>query len=92
MKFTNVRELKLDTKKVLEMAGEGEDVVVTYRGKPKVVIKKLTEDEFEDYVLANHPEIRRDIEEAYKECLEGKATEAQALLKKVRWTLEKTKS
>ena len=54
MKFVNVRELKNKTSKVLGIAGRGEDVIVTSRGKPCVVIHHLSEDNIEEYILLQH--------------------------------------
>ena len=67
MRFVNVRELKNKTSYVLRRAGEGEDIVVTSRGKPCAVIHSLTENKREDYVLFNHPAFKKRIKESLKE-------------------------
>lgn len=66
MIFANVRELKNKTSKLLRATREGEDVIITLRGKPTAVIHSLTEDEMEDYIL-NHPKMKAKFEAAYKE-------------------------
>ena len=43
MKFANVRALKLNTAKLLEEVEEGEDVVITYHGKPKAMLVKISD-------------------------------------------------
>ena len=80
MKFVNVRELKDKFSEYLRII-ETEDVIVTHRGKPKALIRHFTEDDMEDYVLANHPEIRSSIERAYQEFLEGKVTDLDTLIR-----------
>ena len=38
MKFANVRALKLKTAELLEAVEEGEEIVITYHGKPKAIL------------------------------------------------------
>ncbi len=71
MKCANVRDLKLDTRKILTEA-RYEDVLVTYRGKPWVVIHKITEDDLEDYILTHHPKFKKTLEKSIKEKRAGK--------------------
>lgn len=53
MKFVNVRELHIDTPKVLARVSKGESVIITNRGKPQAVIQSLNEDEIEDIVFSS---------------------------------------
>jgi prevent-host-death family protein len=69
MRFANVRELKNKTSEVLKLA-EKEEVVVTSRGKPTAIIKGITEEDFEDYLLENNPKFLTALEKARKEYLE----------------------
>ncbi|MEE9192313.1 MAG: type II toxin-antitoxin system prevent-host-death family antitoxin [Candidatus Aerophobetes bacterium] len=80
MVFANVRELRLKTAEILRKTDRGEHVFITYRGKPRAVIQRITEDEIEDYILLNHPKFKEKIEEAYKESLEGKVTDLDDLI------------
>jgi len=66
MKFVNVRELRVQTPKVLRQIRNGEKVVVTNRGKPQAVMLHLTEDEIEDLAF-RQPVFLKEIEEARKE-------------------------
>jgi prevent-host-death family protein len=66
MRFVSVRELRLETPKVLRSVSRGEKVIVTNRGKPQAAIIRLTEDDIEDLVLA-HPSFLREIEAARRE-------------------------
>ena len=71
MKFANVRDLRLDTKKILCQARQ-KDVIVTYRGKPWVVIHKITEDDLEDYILSHHPKFKKVLEKSIQEKKTGR--------------------
>lgn len=71
MRFANVRDLRLETKKILGAARQ-EDVLVTYRGKPWVIIQKIAEDGLGDYILTHHPRFRRALRKSLKEKEAGK--------------------
>jgi prevent-host-death family protein len=43
MKFVNVRTLKMNTAELLEEVEEGEDVVITYHGRPRAMLVKISE-------------------------------------------------
>ncbi len=81
MRFVNVRELKNKTSYVLRLSGEGEDIVVTSRGKPCAVIHSLTENEIEDYILLNHPAFKEMIKESLKEYAAGETEDIDSLIK-----------
>ena len=66
MKFANVRELKNKTSEILKLVKE-EDVVVTSRGKPTAIIRGVSEEDFEDYLLENSPKFIGALEEAREE-------------------------
>ena len=66
MKFANVRELKNKTSEILKLVQE-EDVVVTSRGKPTAIIKGVSNEDFEDYLLENSSKFMRALEEAREE-------------------------
>ena len=81
MRFVNVRELKNKTSYVLRRAGEGEDIVVTSRGKPCAVIHSLTENDIEDYILLNHPAFKKRIKESLEEYAAGETEDIDSLIK-----------
>jgi prevent-host-death family protein len=64
--FANIRDLKNKTSEYIKATREGNDVIITFRGKPTAVLRPLNEDEFEDYIL-NHPKMRAKFEKAYRE-------------------------
>lgn len=45
MKFANVRTLKANTAELLQAVEAGEEVIITYHGKPKAVLLKLGDTE-----------------------------------------------
>jgi prevent-host-death family protein len=45
MKFANVRTLKANTAALLQAVEAGEEVILTYHGKPKAVLLKISEEE-----------------------------------------------
>ena len=47
MKFANVRALKIKTAELLEAVEEGEEIVITYHGKPKALLMRIGEEEIE---------------------------------------------
>jgi len=47
MRFTNVRALKMKTAELLEAVEEGEEIVITYHGKPKALLMRIGEEEIE---------------------------------------------
>ena len=66
MKFANVRELKNKTSEILRKA-EKEDVVITSQGKPRAIIRGVTEEDFEDYMLEHSPAFMNALEKARSE-------------------------
>ncbi|MBI4483111.1 MAG: type II toxin-antitoxin system prevent-host-death family antitoxin [Acidobacteria bacterium] len=66
MKFVSVRELRLQTPKVLRRVSKGEKVIITNRGKPQAALVRLTEDDIDDVVLT-HPSLLQEIDAARRE-------------------------
>jgi len=66
MKFANVRELKNKTSEILRKA-EKETVIITSKGKPRALITAISEEDFEDYLIENSPQLLKVLEEARKE-------------------------
>ena len=83
MKFVNVRELKNRTSAVLTMVDKGEDVIVTSRGKPRAVIRHLSEEEIEDYILMNHPDFAKKLKKSRREYRVGKTAGIDALIEEM---------
>jgi len=64
MLFVNVRELHDQTSAILREVAGGHPIFITKHGKPVAVIRGLTEEDLEDFVLLHHPQFRKDLEEA----------------------------
>ena len=66
MKFVTVRELRLQTPRVLRGVSRGQKVIITNRGKPRAALVRLTEDDI-DHVVLTRPSFLRQIEAAKRE-------------------------
>ena len=66
MVFVTLRELKINASKVLDRLAE-DDVVVTRRGKPAAALLYLDEDLLEEFVLAHHPTLLKEVDAAREE-------------------------
>ncbi|HEX29821.1 TPA: type II toxin-antitoxin system Phd/YefM family antitoxin [Candidatus Poribacteria bacterium] len=82
MRAVNLQELKSKFSEYLKLAQQ-EDVIIIYRGKPKAILRGLKDDEWEDYVIANHPEIRASIQQAQQEIREGKSVDLSTFMKEI---------
>lgn len=97
MRLTAIRELKSNPAKVIREAKAG-DVVVTSRGKPVAIMKAISPEELEDYLLVNYNDFKELMKEAEREflsLLQGKkirAKTADVLLKEAKRELGSTKS
>lgn len=67
MKFVNLRDLRINASAILGQVRRGEDVVVTYRGKPEAAVIYLTEDMVEDFVLLRNRKLLRELRDSYLE-------------------------
>src|SRR5262245_46720425 len=66
MKFVALRELKINPSRVLDDL-RTQDVVVTRSGKPAAALVHLDEDLLDEFVLAHHTVLLRELESARKE-------------------------
>ncbi len=66
MKFIAMRELRNNTSKLIGSLKK-EDVIITRNGKPAAALFYLDEDLLEDFILAHHPTLLREIEAARRE-------------------------
>lgn len=96
MKLAAIRELKSNPAKVIKDAKAG-DVVVTSRGKPVAIMKAVSPEELEDYLLVNCDDFKELMKEADREFLNflrGKKVRvktAEVLLKEAKKELGSTK-
>jgi len=66
MQFVAMRELKNDPSRVLNRAARA-DLVITRNGKPTAALLRLDEDLLDDFVLAHHPTLLREVETARRD-------------------------
>jgi len=66
MKFTTLRELKINPSKVLRGL-KREAVVVTRKGKPAAALIPLDEDTLEEFIIAHHPTLLAELDKAFRE-------------------------
>ena len=66
MKFVTLRELKINPSKVLDRLAK-DDLVVTRSGKPAAALVYLDEDLLEEFILARHPRLLKEVEAARAE-------------------------
>ncbi|HIE30022.1 TPA: type II toxin-antitoxin system Phd/YefM family antitoxin [Candidatus Poribacteria bacterium] len=75
MKFVSITELRLNASQLLNSLSEEETILVLSHGKPKAIIKPVSEEilDFDDVSYLYHrPSIKVRIEAAHQEHLEGK--------------------
>lgn len=87
MVFTNIKELKAKTSEILRKVKAGEEIVITFRGKPMALLRSFMEDELEEYIL-NHPKFLSKIEEAYKEGKEKGGESLDEFMRRMGWKFE----
>lgn len=96
MRLAAIRELKSNPAKVIREAKAG-DVVVTSRGKPVAIMKAISPEELEDYLLVNYDdfeELMREADREFLNLLRGKKIRvktAEMLLKEAKKGLGSTK-
>ncbi len=84
MRFVSVRQLKANPSEFLRLAAKGETVVVATRGKPTAVLRAITEEELEDYLLENSPRIRRLVAEGERDRRAGRVTPLEKYIARLR--------
>ena len=66
MKMISMRELRINPSRVLAKLRK-QDVIVTRKGKPAAALIALDEDTLDDFIIAHHPTLLREVEAARKE-------------------------
>ena len=66
MRFVTLRDLKINPSRVLDEL-VNEDVVVTRNGKPAAALIHLDEETLDEFVLAHHPKLWKEVAEARRE-------------------------
>jgi antitoxin (DNA-binding transcriptional repressor) of toxin-antitoxin stability system len=70
--FMGVKDIKVHMSSIVhDVAEDDKWVVITWHGKPRAMLIPFSEEDLEDFILANHPEFIRRQEEAIKEIERG---------------------
>lgn len=72
MKFANIRELKAKTSQMLRTVEKGNTILVTTHGRPTAMLVPVTEEDFEDVLLAHSPVLRKKIEAGLRDIRAGR--------------------
>jgi prevent-host-death family protein len=83
MKFVNIRELSKSPSKYIKSANEEGDVIVTRNGQPYAVISKIDGEEVEDFILAKHFNLEKQLKRAKKEHESNETIDARDLLEQI---------
>ncbi len=83
MKFIAMRELRNNTSKLLDRLDQ-EDLIVTRNGKPAAALVYLDEDLLEDFILARHPSVLKEIESARSEYEKKGGIDHEGMKKKIK--------
>ena len=81
MPVVGIRQLARNASAIIhDVSKTGKPTVVTDRGKPVGVIYPFDEEDLEDYILANSPELAKRLERADRDIAEGKMISLEELL------------
>lgn len=84
MRVVSVRELKAKPSEFLRLAAKGTTVVITTRGKPTAVLRAISEEDLEDYILENSPRIKRMVAEGERDGRVGRVTPLEKYVARLR--------
>jgi prevent-host-death family protein len=84
MRFVSVRQLKATPSEFLRRAAKGETVVIASRGKPTAVLRGISEEELEDYILENSPNMKKMVAEGERDRRSGRVTPLEKYIAKLR--------
>jgi prevent-host-death family protein len=84
MKVANTVDLKNKTNALLREVMNGEQVIITYRGKPAASLLPLSEDDLEDFVLEHSRKVQKMIAEAETDRKAGRVMPLESYLAKKR--------
>lgn len=71
MKFVNTVELKNEANAILHRVGQGDLVIVTYRGKPCAGLFKVDEEALEDLLFETSARVKKAVREGFRSLKKG---------------------
>lgn len=63
MKFVAMRELRINASAVLDQVAK-QDMVITRNGKPAAALVRLDEELLDEFILAHHPSLIKEVDAA----------------------------
>ncbi len=83
MHFITIRELSKSPSKYVKLASENDDIVVTRNGHPYAIISRMDGSELEDYILAKHFNLEKELARARQEHEAGRTKNIHVLLDEI---------
>ena len=83
MQFVNIRELSRATSKYVKIANTEDEVIITRNGHPYAILQRIDDSELEDFILAKHLNLNKELKTARNEYQKGKTVNARDLLKQI---------
>lgn len=80
MRFVSTKDLSRSPSRYVDMAADGECVVITRNGKPRAVLAEMNEEDMEDFILARHLDLDEAFARARQEHAGGQTASAEELL------------
>lgn len=78
IQYRTMKDLKERTTSVLQAARKA-DVVITLRGEPKALLRRIKRDELEGLILLESKGVRHLLEQAVREIREGRTVSLEKL-------------
>lgn len=78
IQYRTMKDLKERTTSVLQAARKA-DVIITLRGEPKALLRRISRDELEGLILLESKGVRRVLEQAVHEIREGRTVSLEKL-------------
>ena len=78
MRFVSIKELSRSPSRYVNLATEGECVIIPRNGKPTALLAEMNEGAIEDFILARHLDLESEFRRAQKEHTQGETASAEA--------------
>ena len=79
IQYRTMKDLKEKTTSVLQTARKA-DVIITLRGEPQALLRRISKDELEGLILLESKRVRRLLEQAAQEIREGRTVSIEKLV------------
>jgi len=80
VRFASVADFRVNASKVFNALHRGEKVVVTKAGKPIAVLQGISDEDLEDFILANHPAYRSRYKKGRRDHAAGRCRTLEEIL------------